>query len=153
MFQSECLKTGIYEAQRLRGHIYLLLCELKQWMHYFLSVLRGFFEEFLFSANLVCTWNLTMHTWAVLLVFSKQFPSWWSRSKDIQQGAICRSLLANWKQDPPAVSTLYLCNLCLEPTADINFIDLTVKTQYGCILQEPQRALQEISYGPSFYMQ
>lgn len=46
-----------------------------------------------------------------------------------------------------------MCNLCLEPTAVINFIDLTVKTQYGCELQEPQRDLQKISYGPSFYMQ
>lgn len=143
MFENECLSTRTYKIQRLRGHIYLLICEPKQWMHYFLSVLQGFFEGFLFSANVVCTWNLTIHTWAVLLVFSKQFPSWWNRSKDIQQGAICRSLLANWMQDPPAVSTLYMCNLCLEPTAIINFLDLTVKRQYGCVLQEPQRTTQK----------
>lgn len=42
-------------------------------------------QGFLFSSNLLCSWNLTLHLkyynthLSTLLVFSKQFPSWWNK--------------------------------------------------------------------------
>lgn len=88
------------------------------------KLLKDFFLVQIYFAVeiLLCTWNITIHTWAHCWFSQSSFPPGGTKFENVQQGAICRSLLANWIQGPPAVSSLNTCSLCLEHTAVIDFI-------------------------------